>query len=54
MSDKGGVENEGKGEVSLCIVIGGEGMNTIKLLGTINKQQIVILWTLATPPTFGS
>lgn len=32
-----GVETEEQGEVSLCTVIRGEGMNTFKLLGSINK-----------------
>ncbi|XP_019179173.1 PREDICTED: uncharacterized protein LOC109174389 [Ipomoea nil] len=36
-------EDTGEGEVSLCAVVGREGMNTIKLLGKIQKQQIVIL-----------
>ncbi|XP_019150587.1 PREDICTED: uncharacterized protein LOC109147385 [Ipomoea nil] len=29
--------------VSLCAVVGGEGLNTIKLLGMVQKQPIVIL-----------
>lgn len=34
---------EEEAEVTLCAMVGGEGLNTIKLLGTIQKQQIVIL-----------
>ncbi|XP_019163484.1 PREDICTED: uncharacterized protein LOC109159828 [Ipomoea nil] len=30
-------------EISLCAVVGGEGLNTIKLLGCIQRQPIVIL-----------
>ncbi|XP_019197771.1 PREDICTED: uncharacterized protein LOC109191615 [Ipomoea nil] len=30
-------------KVSLCAVVGGEGMNTLKLLGHIQKQPVVIL-----------
>lgn len=30
-------------EVSLCALVGGEGLNTIKLLGLIQKHPIVIL-----------
>lgn len=41
-----GAENEVETEeveVTLCAVIGGEGMNTIKLIGTISKLAITIL-----------
>ncbi|XP_019183954.1 PREDICTED: uncharacterized protein LOC109178857 [Ipomoea nil] len=38
-----GDSGQDEAEVTLCAVIGGEGMNTIKLMGTINRQTVVIL-----------
>lgn len=38
--EEGGAEEV---EISLCAVVGGEGMNTIKLMGSINKQPLIIL-----------
>lgn len=34
---------EKEAEVTLCVVIGGEGINIIKLIGSINKQPIIVL-----------
>lgn len=38
-----GVDRGEQAEVSLYAMMGGEGLNTIKLLGSIHKQQIMIL-----------
>lgn len=36
-------EDEKEAEISVCVVLGGEGMNTIKLERRVNKTKLIIL-----------
>ncbi|XP_019151052.1 PREDICTED: uncharacterized protein LOC109147849 [Ipomoea nil] len=38
-----GIETKEQVEISLCAVLGGEGLNTIKLMGVVQRQPMVIL-----------